>query len=176
MISLTLWLRDASDGPKSKVKTPCVYFQYWTYHGLSRPNLRFMFSSIAAGSARSDFRNGLPLICRISRNVNMMTISITGIVQRSRRRTNLVTWTPLFPGSGTETPGGRTCARPPAQASRLVLFELDLRQVELIEQVDVERLGHPRLLELNVGVPVDRRERHRAVRAGQHVLELLVDL
>src|SRR5215218_7625940 len=176
MMSLTVWLREASEGPRSNVKTPCVYFPYWTYHGLSRPNFRFRFASIAAGSARSDFRNGFPLICLIRRNVNRITISITGIVQTSRRMTNLVTWPPCSQDQEWKRTGAGSRPPPVRTTSRLVLLDLDLRQVELVEQVDVERLRDPRLLELDVRVPVDRRDRHRTVRAGQLVLQLLVDL
>src|ERR671937_205096 len=89
-MSFTVWLRSTSDGPRSKVKTPLTYWAYCTYQGSSRWNLRSRFCCTEAGTARSLLRNGLPLICRIIRNVNRITSRITGIVQRSRRSTNLV--------------------------------------------------------------------------------------
>ena len=90
-MSFTLWLRSTSDGPRSAVKTPFTYSPYCTYQGWSRWNFRSRLRWIEAGTARSVLRNGLPLICRIIRNVNRTTSNSTGIVHSSRLMMNFVT-------------------------------------------------------------------------------------
>ena len=87
-IEFTSWFRSTSDGPRSSVATFLTYWKYCWYQGLSSPNFRLRFASTAGGTARSDFRNGLPLIARIIRNVMKMTRRMIGIVQRTRRTTN----------------------------------------------------------------------------------------
>ena len=59
-------------------------------HELRTP-LSVIQANLEAGTARSPLRNGLPSICRMSVNVIRMTSSITGIVQRIRLITKVVT-------------------------------------------------------------------------------------
>jgi hypothetical protein len=58
----------------------------------------------------------------------------------------------------------------------LPLVDDDLGQVGLIEEVDVVRALDGGPLELNIGVEVDRGDRHGTVLAEELLLELVVDL
>src|SRR6266702_3892570 len=84
------------------------------YQGLFSPNLRLRFASTAGGTARSLFRNGLPLIARIIQNVMNMTRRMIGIVQRMRRTTNFnISWLYFRCGLGVSPRGG--LSRPPVK-------------------------------------------------------------
>src|SRR5215204_3451418 len=151
------------------------------YHASSSPYLASRFAWISAGIARSDLRNGFPLIIRIIVNVMRMTSRMTGIVQKRRRMMNFVTASHLPLPWGRGNPAGwpeRRALRPSLPEARVVLvrLDLDLGQVELREQVDVERVLQVGPLLLDRRVPVDRQDRHGPVGPEQLLLELCVDL
>src|SRR4029078_7799558 len=84
-------------------------------------------------------------------------------------------------GAGRGPPGreGERCPAPATRwsvSTRSDLLDDDLREVELIEQVDVEGVLDGLPLEVRVRVPVDRANRHLALRPGRHRLGLPVQL
>src|SRR3954468_24547806 len=108
-MSFTSWFRRTSDGPRVAVETPFPQYGYCRYHGWSRWYLRSRFAWMEAGTARSVFWNGLPLIAFISPNVNRMTTRMMGIVQITRLITSLVMRAASGARFGT---GGGRWARP----------------------------------------------------------------
>ena len=83
------------------------------YQGSSTWNFRSRLRCTASGTARSEWRNGLPPICRIIMNVRKMTTSSTGIVQKMRLTMNFSIALSLYPRrrySGTGA--GHVCPVP----------------------------------------------------------------